>query len=111
MTTQLDTVFGDQPTLIRRCTVSMAHAIEGAEAPRGMTHAELMALPVSFPLDVANRALDLGRTTGFALAKQGAYPIRVLRLGRQYRCTRYDLLRYLGLEVDSVEAPAEPAAA
>ncbi|MEV0446153.1 integrase [Streptomyces spectabilis] len=75
-----------------------------------MTHAELMDLPVSFPLDVANRALDLGRTTGFALAKQGTYPIRVLRLGRQYRCTRYDLLRYLGLEVEGPEL-AEPTAA
>ncbi|MDT0346740.1 integrase [Streptomyces litchfieldiae] len=74
-----------------------------AEAPREMTHAELLALPVSFSLDVANRALSLGRTTGFALAKQGQYPIRVLRLGRQYRCTRYDLLRYLGVLVDDVE--------
>ncbi|MGP3923892.1 hypothetical protein [Streptomyces sp. 8N616] len=88
----------------------MAHAMEGAEVPRGMTHAELMDLPVSFPLDVANRALNLGRTTGFALAKQGTYPIRVLRLGRQYRCTRYDLLRYLGLEVDSAEAVDQAAA-
>ncbi|WP_372411888.1 hypothetical protein [Streptomyces luteireticuli] len=88
----------------------MAHAIEGAEAPRGMTHAELMALPVSFPLDVANRALNLGRTTGFALAKQGAYPVRVLRLGRQYRVTRYDLLRYLGLEADGAKETERMAA-
>ncbi|MFI0906747.1 integrase [Streptomyces sioyaensis] len=63
-----------------------------------MTHGELLALPVSFSLEVANRALGLGRTTGFALAKRGAYPVRVLRLGRQYRVTRYDLLRYLGLD-------------
>ncbi|SHM56958.1 hypothetical protein SAMN05216268_11212 [Streptomyces yunnanensis] len=90
--------------------MSMAHAMEGAEASRGMTHAELMALPVSFSLDVANRALDLGRTTGFALAKQGAYPVRVLRLGRQYRVTRYDLLRYLGLEADGGEVPGSVAA-
>ncbi|RAJ61706.1 hypothetical protein K378_04066 [Streptomyces sp. Amel2xB2] len=78
----------------------MVHAIEGEQEPRGMTHDELLALPVSFPLDVANRALDLGRTTGFVLAKRGAYPVRVLRLGRQYRVTRYDLLRYLGLDAD-----------
>lgn len=59
----------------------MVHAVEGADVPRGMTHEELLTLSVSFPLDVANRALGLGRTTGFALAKQGVYPVRVLRLG------------------------------
>ncbi len=73
-------------------------AVEGAGAPRGMTHGELLALPVSFSLEVANRALGLGRTTGFALAKRDVYPIRVLRMGRQYRVTRYDLLRFLGLD-------------
>ncbi|MFE0189272.1 hypothetical protein [Streptomyces sp. NPDC058989] len=78
--------------------MSTIHAVDGVGAPRGMTHGELLALPVSFSLEVANRALDLGRTTGFALAKRGAYPVRVLRLGRQYRVTRYDLLRYLGLD-------------
>ncbi|GAA2346598.1 hypothetical protein OHT20_15760 [Streptomyces caniferus] len=48
-----------------------------------MTHGELLALPVSFSIEVANRALGLGRTTGFALAKRGTYPVRVLRMGRQ----------------------------
>ncbi|MBT2456769.1 hypothetical protein [Streptomyces sp. ISL-86] len=73
---------------------------------RDMTHAELTALPVSFSLDVSNRALRIGRTQGYAMAKQGTYPIRVLRLGRQYRCTRYDLLRFLGVSVDSAEHTA-----
>ncbi|MFE2282859.1 integrase [Streptomyces sp. NPDC059443] len=63
-----------------------------------MAAAELVALPVSFDLDTANRALALGRTTGYALAKSGEYPVRVLRLGRQYRVTRYDLLRFLGFQ-------------
>lgn len=68
---------------------------------RGMTHAELLALPVSFPLDTANRALDLGRTTGYQLAKRGEYPVRVLRMGNAYRVTRADLLRCLGVEAQS----------
>ncbi len=70
--------------------------------PRGMSQAELLALPVSFPLDTSNRALHLGRTTGYDLAKRGEYPVRVLRLGNAYRVTRADLLRYLGV--------SEPAA-
>lgn len=64
---------------------------------RAMTHAELLSLPVSFPLETANRALHLGRTTGYDLAKRGEYPVRVLRLGNAYRVTRADLLRYLGV--------------
>lgn len=71
-----------------------------------MTHDELVNLPVAVPLDVANRALGLGRTNGYALARGGAYPVRVLRHGRQYRVTRYDLHRHLGLSVPN----AEPAA-
>lgn len=65
---------------------------------RAMTPAELLSLPVSFPLETANRALHLGRTTGYDLAKRGEYPVRVLRLGNAYRVTRADLLRYLGVE-------------
>ncbi|MGW8374240.1 integrase [Streptomyces sp. ODS28] len=75
-----------------------------------MTHEELLALPVAFGLDVANRALGMGRTTGYALAKRDAYPVRVLRLGRQYRVTRYDLLRYLGLDPRAEESERAEAA-
>ncbi|WHM37560.1 integrase [Streptomyces sp. BPTC-684] len=70
-----------------------------------MTHAELLDLPVSFPLETANRALAIGRTNGYFMAKTGTYPVRVLQHGRAYRVTRYDLLRYLGLE----PAPADRA--
>ncbi|MDT3395614.1 hypothetical protein RKE29_02930 [Streptomyces sp. B1866] len=76
----------------------------------GMTHGELEALPVTFPLDVANRALAIGRTYGYDLAKRGEYPVRVLRLGRQYRVTRYDLLRYLGLDAQDDAGEDSPTA-
>jgi len=65
---------------------------------RGMTHAEFLALPVMMNLDTANRALDIGRTTGFRLAKTGQYPVKVHRLGGQYRVARADLLRFLGID-------------
>lgn len=74
------------------------HGRPAVAAARSMTHSELLALPVSFPLDTANRALALGRTTGYQLAKRGDYPVRVLKLGNAYRVTRADLLRYLGAE-------------
>ncbi|MYW50570.1 integrase [Streptomyces sp. SID8376] len=68
---------------------------------RGMQLAELLALPVAFDLDTSNRALQLGRTKGFQLAKRGEYPVRVLRVGRTYRVTRADLLRALGIDPNS----------
>ncbi|MFC8433722.1 integrase [Streptomyces sp. NPDC057253] len=66
--------------------------------PRGMQLTELLALPVAFDLETSNRALQLGRTKGFQLAKQGEYPVRVLRVGHTYRVTRADLLRALGID-------------
>ncbi|QXE39562.1 hypothetical protein KQY30_33590 [Streptomyces sp. GMY02] len=39
-----------------------------------------------------------GRSTGYGLAKQGEYPVRVLRLGNAYRVVTADLLKLLGLE-------------
>lgn len=63
-----------------------------------MQLSELLALPVAVNLETANRALSLGRTKGFALAKHGQYPCPVLRIGREYRVTRADLLRTLGVD-------------
>lgn len=64
----------------------------------GMSRAEALALPVMVSLDTSNRALDLGRTTGYALARRGEYPVKVHRLGNQYRVSRADLLRFLGID-------------
>ncbi|MFJ9104307.1 hypothetical protein ACIRJM_38235 [Streptomyces sp. NPDC102405] len=65
---------------------------------RGLTSNELLALPAVIDLDAANRALMIGRSTGYGLAKKGAYPVKVLRLGNAYRVVTADLLRLLGLE-------------
>ncbi len=64
----------------------------------GMTADELLALPVAIDLDTANRALQIGRSTGYGLAKSGQYPVTVLRLGNAYRVVTSDLLRLLGME-------------
>lgn len=70
-------------------------------ARRGMQYEEAVALPVAFDLDTANRALGIGRTKGFDLAKRGEYPVPVRRDGRTYRVNRADLLRELGIEPNS----------
>ncbi|QJS14670.1 hypothetical protein HKX69_30065 [Streptomyces argyrophyllae] len=62
-----------------------------------MSEAEVLALPVSVPLELANRALGIGRTRGYQRAKSGTYPIAVMRHGVAYRCRRADILNYLGI--------------
>lgn len=63
----------------------------------GMSVEDVRKLPVSFSLDTANRALCLGRTSGYDMAKRGEYPVPLLRLGAQYRVRRADLLTLLGI--------------
>lgn len=75
-----------------------AQTMQKTTAERGMQLAELLALPVAFDLDTSNRALRLGRTKGFDLAKRGEYPVRVMRVGCTYRVSRADLLRALGID-------------
>jgi hypothetical protein len=65
---------------------------------RGLTGEELIALPAVIDLDTANRALQIGRSTGYGLAKHGRYPVKVLRLGNAYRVVTADLLQLLGLQ-------------
>ncbi|WP_282797067.1 hypothetical protein [Streptomyces sp. CC224B] len=63
----------------------------------GMGREELLALPAAVDLDTGNRALGLGRSKGYELAKRGEYPCKVLRLGKAYRVVTADLLNLLGL--------------
>ncbi|MCX5342089.1 MULTISPECIES: hypothetical protein [Streptomyces] len=72
---------------------------ENATAGRakGMSREDLLALPVAIDLETSNRALGLGRSKGYELAKRGAYPCKVLRLGSAYRVVTADLLDLLGL--------------
>ncbi|MFF5144158.1 MULTISPECIES: hypothetical protein [unclassified Streptomyces] len=67
------------------------------KSSKGMSREELLALPVSVDLETSNRALGLGRSKGYELAKRGAYPCKVLRLGNAYRVVTADLLGLLGL--------------
>lgn len=74
---------------------------------RGMTREELLALPVAVDLDTANKALTIGRSTGYALAKRGEYPVTVLKLGNAYRVVTADLHRLLGIDLAQVVESAE----
>jgi hypothetical protein len=69
-----------------------------------MGRVELLALPAAIDLDTANRAIGLGRSKGYQLARRDAYPCQVLRLGKKYRVITADLLRLLGVDASAAEA-------
>jgi hypothetical protein len=62
-----------------------------------MTHDELLALPVTVDLTTAGRALGIGRTKAYELARTGTFPCRVLRIGHTYTVVVNDLWRLLGV--------------
>jgi hypothetical protein len=66
-----------------------------------MTLAELRALPAALDLRTAARALGIGRTLAYELARTGQFPCTVLRVGSHYRVPTAALLRALGVDVPS----------
>ena len=79
------------------------HQSPNANTQQGMSRAELLDLPAAIDLDTANRALGLGRSKGYELARRDLYPCRVLRLGKKYRVITADLLRVLGITATVTE--------
>jgi len=74
-----------------------------------MTLAELLAMPVMVDIGTAARALGLGRSTGYELARRAEFPCRVLHVGNSYRVPTAELLRILGIDLDQLR-PDLPAA-
>jgi predicted DNA-binding transcriptional regulator AlpA len=71
-----------------------------------LTLGELRALPATIDLPTAARALGMGRTKAYELAKRGRFPCRVLRIGSAYRIPTAELLHCLGMHPGSTSRPA-----
>ena len=67
----------------------------------GMTAIELAALPVIIDLMTAARALGIGRTKAYELARANRFPCPVLRTGRTYRVPTAGLLALLETPSDT----------
>jgi excisionase family DNA binding protein len=74
-----------------------------------MTLAELLAMPVTVDIGTAARALGLGRSTGYELARRGQFPCRVLHVGSSYRVPTAELMRLLGVDPGELQTTS-PAA-
>jgi hypothetical protein len=56
------------------------------------------ALGVMTNVETAARILGIGRTVAYRLAKDGEFPVQVLRIGHSYRVPVLRLLELLGAE-------------
>jgi hypothetical protein len=76
---------------------------------RVLTLAEIAGLPAVTDLVTAGRALGLGRTKAYELARTGKFPCPVIRSGRTWLVPTAGLLAVLGLPAPAPAAPARPA--
>ncbi|MEU8870407.1 helix-turn-helix domain-containing protein [Streptomyces javensis] len=72
----------------------------------GMTQADLLNLPTVIDIETAGRALGIGRTNAYALARRGAFPCKVIRAGRAYRVPTAALLDVLEVATPEPENAA-----
>ena len=77
-----------------------------------LSPAELRALPASVDIVTAGRALGIGRTKTYELARRGEFPIPVLPVGNnKYRVARAVLLKALHAEeAEDAATGTRPAA-
>jgi hypothetical protein len=70
--------------------------METHTTPRSLTD-ELEDAGPTVDLPLSNRALGISKGHGYALAKRGEYPVRLLKLGGSYRVVTADLRELLGI--------------
>lgn len=71
---------------------------------------QVLALPAMPPVKDAFAAMNIGPTNGYALIRDGQFPIEVIEFGRAKRVRRADLLTFLGLS-ETAAAEVQSAAA
>jgi hypothetical protein len=63
----------------------------------GLSVTDVQQLPAVVDVVTAGRALGLGRTKTYQLARTGEFPCRVIRVGKNYLVPTAELLALLGL--------------
>lgn len=78
-----------------------------------LTIGNLQNFPVTVDLMTAARALGIGRTKAYELARAGEFPCRIIRIGDLYRVATADLIRVLGFTLEDIHGDhqAPPKAA
>jgi len=76
---------------------------------QALTLAEIAELPAVTDLVTAGRALGIGRTKAYELARAGQFPCPLIRAGGTWRVPTAGLLALLGLPVPGPPPPGEPS--
>ncbi|MFF3003876.1 helix-turn-helix domain-containing protein [Kitasatospora sp. NPDC057940] len=63
---------------------------------------EAFNLPVVVDVPTAARALGICLTTAYRLARQDAFPCKILRIGTRYRVPTVELMRAIGVDERAV---------
>lgn len=79
---------------------------QASVSPQEITTRDLLDLPPSVSVEVAAAAFGIGRTNAYALARQGEFPCKVIRVGRLFRVVTADLRRVLNVHDDTDERAA-----
>ena len=66
-----------------------------------MTPEQIDALGVSTDLTTAAKALGIGKSTAYIAARNGTFPLRVIRVGSRYVVPTAELKAALGLTPDA----------
>ncbi len=72
-----------------------AATTRGAKA---WTEQEVRALGLTTDVEVAGEILGIGRTKAYEMAKNGEFPVKVLRIGRRYKVSVPALLKLLSAD-------------
>ncbi|MFC8723798.1 DNA-binding protein [Streptomyces bacillaris] len=79
--------------------------LAGAATP-SITTRDLLDLPPTTDVETAARALGIGRTHAYNLARTDAFPCGVIRAGRSFRVVTADLQRVLQASPRPENVPA-----
>lgn len=71
-----------------------------------MTPDELLALGASTDIPTSCKAMGISTSNGYAQAKKGEFPIRVVKVGSRYVVPTAGLLDLLGIERPAVSGAA-----
>ncbi len=62
-----------------------------------MTPQDVLALGVSTDIPIACKIMGISPSSGYALAKKGEFPVRVVKVGSRYVVPTVGLLELLGI--------------
>jgi hypothetical protein len=68
------------------------------DSPRPLSLGEVRDLPAVISLPVAARALHLSRTSAYALARTGRFPVPIIAVGDGYRVPTAPIRHLLGID-------------